>query len=192
MCTSLCSEREVRLIVRTAATRDYTPAQIKVMLKCRCSARTIRHISDDIDWLLYTKIQATLPLTSSHVQARREWAKVMVRRSDIWPPLIFSDEKKFNLDDPDGFRHSWWDVRQPLRLSARRQSGGVGDGKQNWDDCVYTMSEYLPPLAHHHYDTEFVAVGTGSWLHAPMQLWTKASSIGNYAVMIAWTHLDAA
>lgn len=39
--------------------------------------------------------------------------------------MIFSDEKKFNLDGPDGFRFYWRDLRkEPLVFSKRNFGGG--------------------------------------------------------------------
>lgn len=39
--------------------------------------------------------------------------------------IIFSDEKKFNLDGPDGFRDYWRDLRKdPLCFSKRNFGGG--------------------------------------------------------------------
>lgn len=41
-----------------------------------------------------------------------------------WRKIIFSDEKKFNLDGPDGYRYYWHDTRKEPRLLSRRQMGG--------------------------------------------------------------------
>jgi hypothetical protein len=44
---------------------------------------------------------------------------------DFWKTVIFSDEKKFNLDGPDGLHHYWHDIRkEPKILSNRVQGGG--------------------------------------------------------------------
>ncbi|KAG2779764.1 hypothetical protein PC116_g6890 [Phytophthora cactorum] len=47
----------------------------------------------------------TLPLTKQHKMARLNWAKNMIIQPDKWSQIVFSDEKKFNLDGPDGLRH---------------------------------------------------------------------------------------
>ncbi|GBN88792.1 Transposable element Tc3 transposase, partial [Araneus ventricosus] len=38
--------------------------------------------------------------------------------------VIFSDEKKFNLDGPDGFRYFWYDLRKEKEIFSKRTFGG--------------------------------------------------------------------
>ncbi|CAK9796279.1 Transposable element Tc3 transposase [Anthophora plagiata] len=41
-----------------------------------------------------------------------------------WRNTIFSDEKKFNLDGPDGYNSYWRDLRKEPRYFAKRNFGG--------------------------------------------------------------------
>ena len=40
--------------------------------------------------------------------------------------MVFSDEKRFNLDGPDGFSTYWHDLRKEEVVLSRRQNGGGG------------------------------------------------------------------
>lgn len=49
-------------------------------------------------------------LTDHHKKARLEWAKEMLHQSPSkWMHTIFSYEKRFCLDGPDGRAHYWTD-----------------------------------------------------------------------------------
>uniref|UniRef100_H3GV20 Tc1-like transposase DDE domain-containing protein n=1 Tax=Phytophthora ramorum TaxID=164328 RepID=H3GV20_PHYRM len=127
----------------------------------------------------------TLSLSADRL-VKEEWTWARIFNTDAagsWDSIIFSDEKKWNLDGPDGFQTYWWDIHRPLRQTKRRQAGSgsvvVWAGfsaagktklavlyvKQNSDDYVYTMSEYLLPFAHLHYDTDSVYQQDGASIH---------------------------
>jgi len=52
------------------------------------------------------KLLSKSPLTPQHKIARLNWARSHMNWSEQWSTIIFSDEKKFNLDGIDGF-HSY-------------------------------------------------------------------------------------
>nr|CCA25872.1 protein Y6B3B.8 putative [Albugo laibachii Nc14] len=52
------------------------------------------------------------------------WAEANVDRRAGWDRVVFSDEEKFNLDGPDGFKYYWRDLRKEEDILSRRQSGG--------------------------------------------------------------------
>ncbi|KAG3237456.1 hypothetical protein PI124_g17555 [Phytophthora idaei] len=128
----------------------------------------------------------TLPLKAEDMLARKAWTGVLLLRKDagaVWETIVFSDEKKWNLDCLDGFQHYWYDLRKPPRHTKRRQAGGgsgmvwaafsargksplvVLMGRQNSDDYVYTGSEYLLPFAHLNYGTDFIYQQDNASIH---------------------------
>lgn len=43
-----------------------------------------------------------------------------------WNKVMFSDEKKFNLDGPDGLQYYWNDLRTEEQVRMSRNFGGGG------------------------------------------------------------------
>lgn len=65
----------------------------------------MRRELERVDWLEYTKAELTLPLSPQHSAARLAWAKRMLEDRMDWSRVVFSDEKRFSLDEPDGSTH---------------------------------------------------------------------------------------
>lgn len=70
-------------------------------------------------------------LKKLHKTVRLNWAKKMMSYGDKWLSTIFSDEKKWNLDGPDGYKFYWHDLRsEPRSFFSRQQGGG---SVMTWD-----------------------------------------------------------
>jgi hypothetical protein len=54
------------------------------------------------------------------------WVAANDAAPERFDKVIFSDEKKFNLDGPDGYRYYFRDLRKDPLILSRRQSGGGG------------------------------------------------------------------
>nr|CCA25050.1 Transposable element Tc3 transposase putative [Albugo laibachii Nc14] len=123
----LLSDHDIRRIARAAAAGESSAAMLKHEVNISASARTIQRTLARVDWLEYTKMVNTLPLTAADMLHRVAWAKIMLLRKDagtVWESIIFSDAKKWNLDGTDGFQHYWRDLRLPARQTKRRQADG--------------------------------------------------------------------
>ncbi|ETP09312.1 hypothetical protein F441_14822 [Phytophthora nicotianae CJ01A1] len=88
------TEREVRRLVRAAATGDQFAAELKTRLGPKSSVRTVQRVMQRVDHLVYTKMERTLPLTAAHKAARMTWAEEHILNPGIWQYTVFSDEKK--------------------------------------------------------------------------------------------------
>ncbi|GMF64663.1 unnamed protein product [Phytophthora lilii] len=161
------TDRDIRRLVRAAAKGDSSAAQLKTDLNFTVLERTIQRILAKVNWLVYTRMVSTLPLTPKDMKVHKVWASNMLVRKDagsVWDSIIFSDEKKWNLDGPDGFQHYWRDLRQAPRHTKRRQAGS-GSSLMVWDDYVFTVSKFLLPFAHLNYGTDFVYQQDNASIH---------------------------
>ncbi len=49
----------------------------------------------------------------------------MLNKSEVfWRKTLFTVEKRFTLDGPDGISHLWRDKRLPLSIFSKRAQGG--------------------------------------------------------------------
>ena len=62
-------------------------------------------------------------MKQEHVQKRLKFAKDHINWEKEWESVVFSDEKKFNLDGADGYRSCWHDLRKELDIFSKRQQG---------------------------------------------------------------------
>ena len=63
-------------------------------------------------------------LNKMHLVTCLAFAKKYALDPTIWSRVIFSDEKEFNLDGPDGFHYYWHDIRTDDNIMISRQMGG--------------------------------------------------------------------
>lgn len=98
---------------------------IKTTLGLPVHKRTVLRVLANDKNVKYAKYKKQQMFTKEHIQKRREWAREMQTKNEEWFQIVFSDEKKVNLDGPDGFRYYWHDLRkEPKYLSKRVQGGG--------------------------------------------------------------------
>ena len=122
----------------------------------------------------YGRLRRTLDLTDAHKLRRLDFARAHVAWELEWSAVIFSDEKKFNLDGPDGLKSYWRDKRAPQKTYVSRHSGGgsvmvwggisamgktslaVIDGSVNAPRYVELLEDYLLPFALGEHDDAYV------------------------------------
>lgn len=118
--------RDRRNIFRLATQENMSSAKIKSTMAIPASRRTILRALNQNCNVKYAKYKKKPQLSESHKKDRRSWAKNVQTWDNKWMQVIFSDEKKFNLDGPDGFRHYWHDLRTDPKFLSRRVQGGGG------------------------------------------------------------------
>ena len=98
-------------------------SKIKDELQLNVSPRTIRRVLNQCPSLVFKKFKSKPPLTRTHRSARYEFARSSIKDRLDWSKIIWSDEKKFNLDGPDGIRHNWHDLRREQHYLSKRPFG---------------------------------------------------------------------
>lgn len=144
-------------IFQLASEKLMSSGKIKAELQLKQTTRTVQRVLSTSPNHIYKKYATKPPLTESHRKARLSFAKESVQNRLDWSKIIWSDEKKFNLDGPDGIRYYWHDIRnEPTYLSKRAFGGGtlmvwgafVGDQLLDLVVCQQTMdsSKYIKML----------------------------------------------
>jgi transposase len=122
---SSLSLRDKRHIVTTASNKRVSAKQVKAELQLPQSEATIGRVLRHADTLSYDRIQRKPKLQEHHRVTRLNWAQERMSWTTQWRSIIFSDEKRWNLDGPDGRAHYWHDLRkEPLVLSKQTFGGG--------------------------------------------------------------------
>lgn len=118
------SDRDMRRIKQLAVNKNVSARQIKSELSLNITPRRIQQIlSADMN-IRYENMEHKPKLNARHKRARLEFAEKYKFWTNQWTNVIFSDEKKFNLDGPDGQRKYWRDRRRERRSCYRRNFGG--------------------------------------------------------------------
>lgn len=159
------SERDRRVLFRQATLHKKSASQIVQQLSTAVSARTVRRELQRNDNAKYVKRNVKPKLKPHHIAARLTWARARIKERTVWEKVIFSDEKKFNLDGPDGLQYYWQDLRKEKESYFSRHSGGgsvmvwgafshvgrselaVLSGRQDSYDYQQTLTGFLFPLA---------------------------------------------
>lgn len=119
------TSRERRAILREASNSTLTARQIKTNVGTEASLRTVQKIIQQCPYIKRLKIKRKPALKKFHISERLTFARQKMQWKTEWFKVIFSDEKKFNLDGPDGFSFYFHDLRKnELILSRRRRDLG--------------------------------------------------------------------
>jgi hypothetical protein len=71
----------------------------------------------------YSKRRGKPTLKPVHKQGRIEWAKLHMEFGQKCRNVIWSEEKKFNINGPDGMQCYWADLRKELEIFSKNVDG---------------------------------------------------------------------
>ena len=128
------SAREKRKILRLASNSTQSAAKIRQLAGVKASLSTVKRTIHAAKHIKRLKIKKKPPLDAVRKQKRLQfaknymtWAVQIETRTNDWRLVVFSDEKRFNLDGPDGFQYYFHDLRKEEICLSRHHSreGGV-------------------------------------------------------------------
>ena len=159
------TQRDIKMLINEAKKGEKSSRQLKECQNLNLSTRRIRQILNESKNVKYLKKKSQPQMTAEHVKKRMDWCDPKLTwNDDEWGKIIFSDEKKFNLDGPDGFNYYWHDVGKEYQYYSKRVHGGGSvmvwagmsskgktpivflDGKQNSQKYTTILENHLLPF----------------------------------------------
>lgn len=116
--------RQKRSLIRAASNSFKSAGALREELGLNINNRRARQILSECGYLQNRKLKPKPFLSDKNIEARKQFAIRHMSWMNEWHQIIFSDEKKFNLDGPDGWSHYWHDLRTEPKIFSKRQSGG--------------------------------------------------------------------
>ena len=116
--------RDRRSILRSLSSPGSSANSIRAELGLNVSKSTVLRAIKSSQVFNWKKMNVKPQLTSNHRKARLAWAQKHMSWTDEWLTVLFSDEKKFNLDGPDGLAYYWHDIRKEKPEIFSRAGGG--------------------------------------------------------------------
>lgn len=176
-------ERDLRRLVRAASQPGASANSLIRSLNLSVSKSTVVRALNNSEIFKYKKRSCAPKLSEDHKNARVQFSKKMLRAHQNWHRIVFTDEKKFNLDGPDGWQYYWHDLRkEPESFYSRVQGGGsvmiwagvsragkteisVLEGRQNSEKYIKTLHDYMLPMLEANREQNLILQQDGATIH---------------------------
>lgn len=119
----LLTKRDKKFIIKKATIEKKSTREIQKEYFPNVSHTTVYDVLKENENIIYKNIQKRPPLKPQHIMDRFDFAWNHKSWQAEWKNVVFSDEKRFNLDGPDGYTHYWHDLRKNEEMFSRRQKG---------------------------------------------------------------------
>jgi transposase len=120
------SALDERLVVRLASNKSISCRKIAEECQLKVSKSTIRRVLMRCSYLRYSRMHKKPTPTRKNIEARFQFSHDYIQWAEEWKKLLWSDEKKFNLDGPDRWNYYWHDLRkEPIGLPKLPKGRGV-------------------------------------------------------------------
>ena len=125
------SDRDTRALVIKAREGNFSARNLVFIArndyKVDIGIRRMQKILQNADYSEYTKMLKAPGLSIDNKKKRFAWAlKYMKKLPTFWQSVVFSDEKRFCLNGPDGEAYYWADTRLEKRYFSTRARGDAG------------------------------------------------------------------
>lgn len=111
--------------IRHEATKNrLNSSQIIAKLNLPVVKSTVTRVLNSSKTIKWMKLKGKPRLTKINKMNRLKFAEKYMNWTDQWKKVIFSDEKKFNLDGPDCYSNYWHDLRNHDVTRSKRNFGG--------------------------------------------------------------------
>ena len=194
--------RDLRRLARAATEPGSSANSLIRSLNLSVSKSTVVRALNNSGIFKYTKRAHSPKLSKDHKMARVEFAKKMLKARQDWRRVVFTDEKKFNLDGPDGWQYYWHDLRkEPEFFFSRVQGGGsvmvwagvsaagkteiaVLEGRQNSEKYIKTLKDYMLPLLEANREKKLIFQQDGASIHTSNK--TKQWIVSQQVELLPW------
>ncbi|KFM58041.1 Transposable element Tc3 transposase, partial [Stegodyphus mimosarum] len=116
--------RDERRVCQLVSTEKYSTRKLISTTGLKVCQKTIYNTIRRSGRFTYTAKLTKPQLLQRHKIEHLNFGQKVMTWDNQWIEIIFSDEKKWNLDGPDGWNFYWHDIKNEKEIFSKRQLGG--------------------------------------------------------------------